>query len=450
MQGKKYISSIWRRKCKYNNMKKLKDLYYPKSNRTFTTSSLDTDVAIIGGGAIGCSIANFLLTINPSIKVSVIEKDLNYNIASSVLSVGSIRQQFSEPVNIAISQFGIEYIRELSQDPETDVQFDEGGYLFLAQEKGKKQLEENVALQQSLGSSTVHYGGHGDELSTKFPWLQTEDIQQSAFGVKDEGWFDPYTLTMALKKKAQEKGAQFIEGTVEEIGKKAEHVIISSSVDSTDNYKIKCNHALVNAAGCWSSQVLSTMVGIDETKANELLPVHPRKRFVFVVHCPDNNLISPPVPLLVCPSGCYIRREGLPDRKLFLVGGMESAAGIDKNAMGTADELFVEHEHFENHLWPSIAYRIPAFENCKVKSSWCGYYDYNTADQNGLLGKIFDDIPLYVATGFSGHGIQQSPAVGRGIAELILNDNQYQSLDLSDLNASRIQEGRFVIEKNIV
>ena len=102
MQGKKYISSIWRRKCKYNNMKKLKDLYYPKSNRTFTTSSLDTDVAIIGGGAIGCSIANFLITINPSIKVSVIEKDLNYNIASSVLSVGSIRQQFSEPVNIAI------------------------------------------------------------------------------------------------------------------------------------------------------------------------------------------------------------------------------------------------------------------------------------------------------------------------------------------------------------
>ena len=192
------------------------------------------------------------------------------------------------------------------------------------------------------------------------------------------------------------------------------------------------------------------MVGIDKTKANELLPVHPRKRFVFVVHCPDDNLISPPVPLLVCPSGCYIRREGLPDRKLFLVGGMESAAGIDKNAMGTADELFVEHEHFENHLWPSIAYRIPAFENCKVKSSWCGYYDYNTADQNGLLGKIFDDIPLYVATGFSGHGIQQSPAVGRGIAELILNDNQYQSLDLSDLNASRIQEGRFVIEKNIV
>ena len=205
MQGKKYISSIWRRKCKYNNMKKLKDLYYPKSNRTFTTSSLDTDVAIIGGGAIGCSIANFLLTINPSIKVSVIEKDLNYNIASSVLSVGSIRQQFSEPVNIAISQFGIEYIRELSQDPETDVQFDEGGYLFLAQEKGKKQLEENVALQQSLGSSTVHYGGHGDELSTKFPWLQTEDIQKSAFGVKDEGWFDPYTLTMALKKKSSGK-----------------------------------------------------------------------------------------------------------------------------------------------------------------------------------------------------------------------------------------------------
>eukprot|EP00943_MAST-04B_sp_MAST-4B-sp1_P003925 g3925.t1 len=407
------------------------------------------DVVVVGAGAIGCSIANFLLEMQPKLNVVVVEKDLDYKIASSVLSVGSIRQQFSEPVNIAISQFGVEFIRELAHDPETDVQFDEGGYLFLAQDKGKKQLEENVRLQQSLGSHVVHYGGHNGELSTKFPWLQTEDIEQSAFGLKDEGWFDPYTLTMALKRKAQDKGAIFMQGFVEEIGKKAEHVIMSNTNNNV-SIKIKCNHALVNAAGCWSSQLLSKMVGIDTDKANDLLPVHPRKRFVFVVHCPDKSLISPPVPLLVCPSGAYIRREGLPDRNLFLVGGMESAAGIDCNANGTADELFVDHDHFENHLWPSIAYRIPAFENCKVKSSWCGYYDYNTVDQNGLLGKIFDDIPLYVATGFSGHGIQQSPAVGRGIAELILNNNQYQTLDLNDLNASRLQEGRYVIEKNIV
>eukprot|EP00944_MAST-04C_sp_MAST-4C-sp1_P004714 g4714.t1 len=413
--------------------------------------ALSSDVVIIGAGAIGCSVANFLLEMQPSLGVVVVEKDLNYNIASSVLSVGSIRQQFSEPVNIAISQYGIEFIRSLAQDPETCVQFDEGGYLFLAQETGKRQLEENVALQQSMGANIVHYGGHKDALSTKFPWLQTEDIKQSAFGIKDEGWFDPYTLTMALKKKAQSKGATFIEGTVQEIGERAEYVKISSSDQNSDaSTTIFCNSALVNAAGCWSSQVLSRMLGMDACRANELLPVHPRKRFVFVVHCPDKSLISPPVPLLVCPSGTYVRREGSPDRNLFLVGGMESAAGIDKNSSGSAEELYVEHDHFENNLWPALAYRIPAFENAKVKNSWCGYYDYNTVDQNGLLGKIFDDVPLYVATGFSGHGIQQSPAVGRGIAELILNNNEYQSLDLSDLNATRLQEGRYVIEKNIV
>ena len=120
--------------------------------------ALSSDVVIIGAGAIGCSVANFLLEMQPSLGVVVVEKDLNYNIASSVLSVGSIRQQFSEPVNIAISQYGIEFIRGLAEDPETCVQFDEGGYLFLAQERGKHQLEENVALQQSMGANVVHYG----------------------------------------------------------------------------------------------------------------------------------------------------------------------------------------------------------------------------------------------------------------------------------------------------
>ena len=185
----------WKTEIMFRRFSLIRHKIRPRAAMAAQCRALSSDVVIIGAGAIGCSVANFLLEMQPSLGVVVVEKDLNYNIASSVLSVGSIRQQFSEPVNIAISQYGIEFIRSLAQDPETCVQFDEGGYLFLAQETGKRQLEENVALQQSMGANVIHYGGHEETLSTKFPWLQTEDIKQSAFGIKDEGWFDPYTLT---------------------------------------------------------------------------------------------------------------------------------------------------------------------------------------------------------------------------------------------------------------
>ena len=417
-----------------------------RGHHRFTTAATKAihDVCIVGAGAVGCSIAKFLLDLDPSLSVCVVERDPSYKISSSVLSLGSIRQQFSEPTNVKISQFGIEFIRELSPD----VQFDEGGYLFLAGHgEGARQLRENVDKQVSLGSPIRHFGG-GSKLKEKYPWMNTDDIEESALGLSGEGWFDPYTLTMALKNTARQNGAVFVEGDIKAINEDATSIRFYDSQKKSMG-EIVCS-SVINAAGCWSRNVLTTVDGVDNTLANKILPVFPRKRNVFVVHCPDPVLQNPSVPLIVCPSGVYVRREGSPERGIFLCGGMESVASDDPDCVGDAAELVVDHNLWETAVWPAIAKRIPAFEVAKVQSSWCGFYDYNTYDQNGLIGKILPNIDnFYVATGFSGHGIQQAPAVGRGVAELVVY-GEYRSLDLSELSATRVQEGRVVTEKNIV
>ena len=404
------------------------------------------DVTIIGGGAIGAAVADALLALDEKLRVCIVERDPTFSIASSVLSLGSIRAQFSQAVNIEISLKGVDFIRELSRDEDNDVQFDEGGYLFLASKDGAgvETLRTNVALQQSLGADVRLLGG-GTQLSKRYPWMRTDDIGESSLGVSGEGWFDPYTLTMALRRRAKEKGAVMKHGEVAKLSRSAQRIFLSGSSDD-----IVETGVVVNAAGCWSSEVLAMVDGVGKDKAFAALPVVPRKRNVFAVHCPE--LLDPPVPLTVCPSGVYIRREGSPEKGLFLCGGMEGVASADPNMQGIAEELAVDHDFFESAIWPSIANRIPALENAKVKSSWAGFYDYNVFDQNGLLGKpaVHDGLNMLCATGFSGHGIQQAPAVGAGIAELIVH-GEYRSLGLlADLNATRVAEGRALVEKNIV
>ena len=432
---------------------------------TFSSAAKKYDVVCVGGGAIGSSIADSLLRADPSLSVCVIERDPTYSFASSALSVGSIRQQFSLAENVRISQYGVEFIKELSLDEECSVQFDPGGYAFLASsEAGADQLRKNVHVQRENGADIKLFGG-GAAFREHFPWCQTDDIVEATLGSPgQEGWFDPFTLTTVLRRRAAERGAIFVHGEARAIrtrhqGGGNSNVVESIVYEGADGNigEISCGHTMVNAAGCWSKGVLelalagegqsscSSASGSDT--AEVLLPVVPRKRNVFVVHCATP--LMPGVPLLCDPSGFYVRREGDAERGLFLVGGMESARTSDPDCEGHKDELAVDHALWEDHLWPALAERIPAFEACKVQSSWAGFYDYNTFDQNALLGLVpgFDN--LQVATGFSGHGIQQAPAVGRAIAERIVFGEE-RSLDLSAFEVSRVADNRPIFEQNIV
>ncbi len=386
-------------------------------------------VVIIGGGAVGSAIA-YWLTADPSFagEVVVVERDPGYRQASSALSASSIRQQFSTPVNIAIGRFGIEFLRgiraQLAVAGECpDIGLVEPGYLFLATEPGMAVLHANHAVQVAHGADvellTVA------ELQRRYPWLAVDDLAGASLGRTGEGWFDGYGLLRAFRAKAIAQGARYLAAEATGVTLEGRQV---RAVGLGDGTSLGCD-ILVNAAGPWAARV-AAMAGIE-------LPVRARARSVFVLASPA---ALPGCPLVIDPSGFWVRTEGR-----HFITGAPPRPGDDHDDQ----PLEPDHSLFEEVIWPALAARIPAFEQLRVINAWAGYYEYNTVDQNGIVGAHPKVTNLYFANGFSGHGIQQSPAVGRGIAELIVHGG-YRTLDLSDLGFERFAAGRPLIERNVI
>lgn len=172
------------------------------------------------------------------------------------------------------------------------------------------------------------------------------------------------------------------------------------------------------------------------------LPVEPRKRYVYVINSQGYNAPGLCTPLTIDPDGTYFRRDGLGGN--YLCG---RSPATDQEP--TVDNLDVDHEYFETDVWPTIAKRCTAFESAKVVNSWAGFYEYNMFDENGIIGFHPYYSNMVIATGFSGHGIQQTPAVGRAITELI-TDGRFRTIDLTRLSFDRIIVDRPMLESNIV
>ncbi|MGF6261846.1 glycine/D-amino acid oxidase-like deaminating enzyme [Paraburkholderia youngii] len=390
---------------------------------------MSSKVVIVGGGVIGSSIAYFLRASDPSVDVTVIERDPSYAKSSSALSAASIRQQFSTPLSIQMSLYGIEFLRNIGDILEVDgskpaIDLHEGGYLFLATPAGESVLRENHALQRSLGANIELLSQ--SRLQEKFPWLNVGDLSAGAYGVSGEGWFDGYGLVQALRKKAQSLGARYVPADViglERQGRKITHVVTNSG----EQYP--CD-TLVNAAGAWTRKI-SELMGIN-------IPVYARRRSIFNVSSPARLTNAP---LLIDPTGVYFRPEG----KTYITGTSPSADNDPDDL--PLDE--VDHNIFDEVIWPTLANRVPEFEALRVENCWSGYYEYNVFDHNAIIGYHPDIENCVFANGFSGHGLQQGPATGRGVSELILN-GEYSSLDLSSLSWDRVLENRPIVEKNVV
>ena len=387
------------------------------------------DVAIIGGGAVGSSIAYFLAA-NPDFKgrVTVIERDSTYRFASSALSLSSIRLQFSTPTNIHLSHFGIDFLRHigdhLSVDGEkADVGYIERPYLFLASEEGRSILESNHRVQTAEGAPIVLL--EPAEIKERFPWISTEGIVLGSLGVKDEGWFDGYGLLQAFRKKARSLGVEYIQQEVTGIERRGRRV---EAVTLADGTRIACGIA-VNASGPSGGKVAG-LAGVD-------LPVEPRRRCVFVFDCRDK---LPGCPLLIDSSGAFFRPEGR-----FFIGGISPAEEREQKV----PDFEVDYSEWDELVWPPLAHRVPALAAVKVVNAWAGHYDYNTFDHNGIIGLHGDLDNFMLANGFSGHGIQQSPATGRGVSELIAY-GKFRTLDLTDFGYARIPENRPIMEINVV
>ncbi len=397
------------------------------------------DVVIVGGAVIGSSVAYFL-TANPEFtgSVLVVERDPSYAKASTALSAASIRTQFSNPINVKISQFGSAFIRDFARvmqvpgEPAPDLNFHPGGYLFLANtEAQERTLRENHEVQRACGADVVLWGP--EELARAFPHLRVEDIRLASYGQSGEGWFSNTGLMNGFKAKARAQGAEYVTDEVVAVGRQGARVT-SVTLKSGAVVQAGC---VVNASGPRAA-LTARMAGLD-------VPVEPRKRTIFVIDSAASPEGSARVnqgrlPLMIDTTGVWCRPEG----RYFLTG----AAPVDDPGVDW-DDFEPRWEEFEDIVWPALAERSAGFEAIKVVNQWAGHYDFNTLDHNLIVGPHPEVGNFLFANGFSGHGLQQGPAAGRAVSELVIYGG-YRSLDFAEVGYERIVENRPFLEKAVI
>lgn len=400
----------------------------PQRNQAPAMRALD--VVIIGGAAMGASVAWFLASSPDFIgRIVVVERDPSFSQCSTAHTNSCMRQQFSLPINVKISQFAAEYVARfrdnLGDERVPDLHRHFFGYLYLAgDEQFAADLEANAAMQTSLGAGTEILSR--DDIAARFPFYRLDDIVLGSFGTRNEGYFDGAAMVEWWRRKARDMGVRFVTDSVVGIERDGNRV---HAVTLASGERIPCGW-LVNAAGPRAANI-AAMAGL-------ALPVEPRKRYTWVFEA--ERPLGQDLPLTVDPSGIHVRSDA---------GRYMAGATPDPDPDVDPDDFVADPLLWESKVWPALAHRIKAFEKIRIVNEWVGHYAYNTLDQNAVLGPDDQLENFLYANGFSGHGLQQAPAVGRGIAEWITT-GAWQSLDLSPLEIGRIRRRRGVQEAAII
>lgn len=389
------------------------------------------DVVIIGGAIIGSSVA-WWLSRNPDFdgSILVLDRDMTYENASTSHTNSCMRQQFSNEVNVRISQFAAEFVRDfrsfMDDDPEVpELVVDHFGYMYLADNEDFAQtLRTNQQIQSSFGAGTKVMTP--DEIKADYPFYTVDDLVLGCHNLVDEGYFDGGTMFDWWRRKARQNGAEYIAAEVTGIERSANRV---TGVTLASGRTIACG-SIVNAAGPRAVEV-ARMAGLD-------VPVEPRKRYTFIFDAAEP--LDRALPLTIDPSGVHVRTDG----DAYMAG-----CTPDHDPAVAYDDFVMDADIFEDKVWPALAHRIPAFERIKVTNRWAGHYAHNRLDQNVIIGP-HDEVENYLFTvGFSGHGLQQSPAVGRGASELIAY-GEFRSLDLTPLGYRRVVDHEPFLETAII
>ncbi|WP_425039494.1 NAD(P)/FAD-dependent oxidoreductase [Primorskyibacter sp. S187A] len=391
------------------------------------------DVIIIGGAIMGSSTAWFL-TENKDFdgSVLVIERDPSYASCSTAHTNSCMRQQFSAALNVQISQFAAEFVKDLPErigdarvPPQTIQNY---GYLYLADTDAfAKTLRENQQVQLAQGAETEILSA--DEIKARYPFYAVDDIVAGSINRKDEGYWDGGTVFDWWRRSARERGVEYVDNEVVALSLNPGGTAVNS-VTLASGEVISAGQ-VVNASGPRAART-ARMAGID-------VPVEPRKRFTWIFSAAEP--LDRELPLTIDPSGVHVRQDG---PQTYLAG-----CPADPDPAVAFDDFAMDHSRWESHVWPIIATRIPQFEAIRVITEWAGHYAYNTFDQNAILGPHTEIENFLFLNGFSGHGLQQSPAMGRGMAEW-LTYGEYRALDLSPFNYARIPDNRPMLEKAVI
>ena len=389
------------------------------------------DIILIGGAMYGSSIA-WWLSRDPAFDGSIllVERDLSFEFAATSHTNSCIRQQFSNTTNIQISQFGAEFINNFQSyfdhDPRVPhIPIQSFGYMYLANTAADAEnLRQSQVVQAQLGAGTRHMTAA--EIQAEYPFYNVDDITAGNHNTANEGYFDGGTIFDWCKRVAQEKGAEYVQNEVVTINRQANRI---HSVTLASGETLSCG-LLVNCTGPRGAHT-ARMAGIN-------LPVEPRKRYSFIFDA--EQPLDRDLPLTIDPSGVHMRSEG----RYYLAG-----CPPDDDAAVAYDDFNQDHSIWQEKVWPILAARVPKFEAIKLINSWAGHYDYNTFDQNAIIGPHHEVENFLFANGFSGHGLQQSMAIGRGLAEFITY-GAYRSIDLSPFAYKRIAEGNPLVEKAVI
>ncbi len=397
-------------------------------------SSSTYDLVIVGGAIMGASTAWFLSD-NKDFngKVLVVERDPSYENSSTMHTNSCMRQQFSTELNVRISQFAADFVKNIRQYMGGDERVPElsirsFGYMYLADnEQFAEVLKENQKLQLSCGAATQLMTR--EQIQDNYPFYNVEDIVLGSINLVDEGFWDATAVFDWWRRQARERGVEFISNEVVGMSRNASGNRVES-VTLKSGEVVHCGQVL-NASGPRAART-AQMAGI-------VVPVEPRKRYswIFAAEKPlDQDL-----PLTIDPSGVHVRENG---------GGTYQCGGhSDIDPAVDYDDFAMDHSLWENHIWPVLATRIPQFEAIKVTSEWAGHYSYNTFDHNAIMGPHPELENFLFLNGFSGHGLQQSPAMGRGTAEWITY-GEYRTLDMKEFHYDRIVRNEPIVEKAVI
>lgn len=390
------------------------------------------DVIIIGGAIMGASTA-WWLTEMPDFngRVLVIERDMSLEYCSTAHTNSCMRQQYSTELNVKISQFAADFVKNIKTYMGGDTRIPDlsirsFGYMYLADtQEFANTLRRNCAVQHRAGAATELMTP--DQIKAAYPFYNVDDIVLGSINRVDEGYWDGATVNEWWRRQARERGVEWIENEVIAIPRDCGRV---TGVTLKSGETIAAGQ-VVNASGPRADRT-ARMAGLS-------IPVEPRKRYSYVFKAA--HPINQDLPLTIDPSGVHVRENG---------GGTYQAGGhADVDPAVDFDDYAMDHGLWENHIWPAIATRIPQFETVKVQAEWAGHYAMNTFDHNAIIGPHPEADNFLFLNGFSGHGLQQSPAMGRGMAEWITY-GRFQSLDLSPFKFDRIAQGQPIPEVAVI